>query len=59
MDEYKPISKEIKQYTKDGQYIKTFPSARQAALEISGSAKSYTNISAAAHGVRSTAFGYK
>lgn len=56
---YKPNSKEIKQYSKDGVYIRSFSSARQAAIEISNNPNGVANISAAARGERKTAYGFK
>lgn len=56
---YKPNSKEIKQYSKDWQYIKTFPSARQAAIEVGNNSNGVANISAVARGERQTAYGFR
>ena len=56
---YKSNSKEIKQFSKDGVYIRTFPSARQAAIEIANNPKGVSNISAVARGERQTAYGFK
>lgn len=56
---YKPNSKEIKQFSKDGIYIRTFPSARQAAIEIANNPNGVSNISAVARGERQTAYGFK
>lgn len=56
---YKSNSKEIKQYSKEGVYIKTFPSARQAAIEIGNNPNGVSNITAVARGERKTAYGYK
>ena len=58
-DDYKSNSKEIKQYSKDGKYIRTFSSARQAAIEVGKNPKGVSNISAVARGIRETAYGYK
>ena len=57
--EYKSNSKEIKQFSKEGIYIKTFPSARQAAIEVANNPKGVSNISAVARGERQTAYGFK
>lgn len=56
---YKSNSKEIKQFSKEGIYIKTFPSARQAAIEVANNPKGVSNISAVARGERQTAYGFK
>ena len=59
LDAYTPITKKIKQYTKDGIYIKTFNSIREATLELKKSNAAGSNIIAAAKGKRATAYGYK
>ena len=56
---YKSNSKEIKQFSKDGIYIRTFSSARQAAIEIANNPNGVSNISAVARGERQTAYGFK
>lgn len=46
----------IKQYTKDGTYIKTFPSVKSASIEVNGES---TNIVKCARGKIKSAYGYK
>lgn len=58
-NDYKPRAKQINQYTKDGVYIKTYASARQAAIDILNDPTGVANISAVARGIRNTAYGYK
>lgn len=59
INEYKSNFKEVKQYSKDGVYIKTYPSARQAAIEVGNNPKGVGNVAAAARGERQAAYGFK
>lgn len=60
LNEYIPKNKEIKQYTKEGIYIQSFPSIRQATIAVGASSSACgSNIIAAAKGKRQTAYGYK
>ena len=59
---YASMTKQVKQYSKDGEYIRTFDSITEAALFMKpNSNKKVTGscISAVCHGRRKTAYGYK
>lgn len=58
MPKYIPKNKPIIQLTKDGKYIQTFSSARQAALYLNKD-RGEANIHNVAKGKRKTAYGYQ
>jgi hypothetical protein len=57
ISKYKSHSKEIAQYDKNGNFIKIYPSARQAAIAL-GKVSLAANIGAVALGKRRSAGGY-
>ncbi len=52
-------NKNIHQYTKEGEYIRTWETAKQASISITGSVDGEHNISKCARGEGKTAFKYK
>ena len=58
-EEYIPHKKEIRQYSKSGEFIQSFPSIREAARAIGKTEEGAgSNICAVAKGKRKTAYGY-